>query len=199
MRRPLSGLFAIGASLELRQVAVIIALHLEVEDLGVAGGGGGDESGVKGLEDSIADVGELRLDLGSVVSDHGHMVLVAMALFLLLDRGDDAPQGSPYVNHVLVRHGEKVSLLNSELLALHRRQDLLRELLHLHISLGMYTFSSQAEGVTTIVFDWWFDLFMWVSDCRIGGLMWLDQWVSDLFTCCYVYFKFLCLSFFMWI
>ena len=66
-------------------------------------------------------------------------------------------------------------------------------------SFAMYTFSSQAEGVTAIVFDWWFDLFMWVSDCRIGGLMWLDQWVSDLFTCCYVYFKFLCLSFFMWI
>ncbi|KAL4612116.1 hypothetical protein ACB092_08G175400 [Castanea dentata] len=66
-------------------------------------------------------------------------------------------------------------------------------------SFAMYTFSSLAEGVTAIVFDWWFDLFMWVSDCRIGGLMWLDQWVSNLFTCCCVYFKFLGLSFFMWI
>ena len=55
----LGGLLAIGAGLELGQVAVVISLHLEVEDLGVAGGGGGDESGIKELEDSIADVGEL--------------------------------------------------------------------------------------------------------------------------------------------
>ena len=34
-------------------------LVLEVEDLRVAGGGGGDESGVKELEDFITDVGEL--------------------------------------------------------------------------------------------------------------------------------------------
>ena len=66
-------------------------------------------------------------------------------------------------------------------------------------SFAMYTFPSRAKGVIAIVFDWWSDLFMWVSDCRIGGLMWLDRWVSDLFTCCNVYFKFLGLSFFMWI
>ena len=34
--------------------------------------------------------------------------------------------------------------------------------------------------------DWWFDLFMWVSDCRVGWLVgdrWLGLllvWVSDL-------------------
>ena len=39
-------------------------LVLEVEDLRVAGGGGGDESGVKELEDFITDVGELQLDSG---------------------------------------------------------------------------------------------------------------------------------------
>nr|POF02120.1 hypothetical protein CFP56_71808 [Quercus suber] len=98
-----------------------LALHLEVEDLGVAGGGGGDESGVKELEDSVADVGELRLDLGFVVPDHGHVVLVAAALLLLLDRGDDAPQCSPCADLVLVRHGEKVSLLDGVLLDLHHR------------------------------------------------------------------------------
>ena len=39
-------------------------LVLEVEDLGVAGGGRGDEFGVKELEDFITDVEELRLDPG---------------------------------------------------------------------------------------------------------------------------------------
>ncbi|KAF3952239.1 hypothetical protein CMV_022185 [Castanea mollissima] len=58
---------------------------LEVEDLGVTGGDGGDKFGVKELEDSATDVGELRLDLGSVVPKHGHVVLIAVAL-LLLDR-----------------------------------------------------------------------------------------------------------------
>ena len=87
-----------------------LALHLEVEDLGVAGGSGGDESGFKKFEDSITDVGELRLDLGSIVPNHGHVVLVATTLLLLLDRGDDAPRGLPRVDHVLVHHKEKVSL-----------------------------------------------------------------------------------------
>ena len=71
-----------------------IALVLEVEDLGVAGGGRKDESGVEELEDSIANVGKIGLDLGSVVVDHGDVVLVAVALLLLLDGGDDGPRGS---------------------------------------------------------------------------------------------------------
>ena len=36
---------------------------------------------------------------------------------------------------------------------------------------AMYMFSSRAEGATAIVFDWWFDMLMWVLDCRIGGLI----------------------------
>ena len=62
---------------------------------------------------------------------------------------------------------------------------------------AMYMFSSRAEGATAIVFDWWFDMLMWVLDCRIGGL--IGGRVFDLFTCYCVYFKFLGLSFFMWI
>ncbi|GMY17874.1 serine/threonine-protein kinase SAPK2 [Fagus crenata] len=83
-----------GASLELDQVAVAIALVLEVEDLGVAGGGRQDESGVEELEDSIVNVGKIGLDLGSVVVDQGDVVLVAVSLHLLLDGGDDGPRGS---------------------------------------------------------------------------------------------------------
>ncbi len=44
---------ALGAGLELGQVAVVIS-----------GGGGGDESGVEELEDSISNVGKIGLDLG---------------------------------------------------------------------------------------------------------------------------------------
>uniref|UniRef100_A0A2N9EMD8 Uncharacterized protein n=1 Tax=Fagus sylvatica TaxID=28930 RepID=A0A2N9EMD8_FAGSY len=71
-----------------------IALVLEVEDLGVAGGGREDEFGVEELEDSIVSVGKVRLDLGYVVVDHGAVVLVAVALLLLLDGGEDGPRSS---------------------------------------------------------------------------------------------------------
>ena len=71
-----------------------IALVLEVEDLGVVGGGREDESGIEELEDSIANVGKIGLDLGSIVVDHGDVVLVAVALLLLLDGGDDGPRNS---------------------------------------------------------------------------------------------------------
>ena len=39
-------------------------LVLKVEDLGVASGSRGDESGVKELEDFVTNVRELRLDPG---------------------------------------------------------------------------------------------------------------------------------------
>jgi hypothetical protein len=73
---------------------VAIALVLEVEDLGVVVGGREDEYGVEELEDSIANVGKIGLDLGSVVVDHGDVVLVAVALLLLLNGRDDGPRGS---------------------------------------------------------------------------------------------------------
>ncbi len=60
----LSGLLAVGPGLELRQVAVIVALHLEVEDLGFAGGCGGDQVVVQQLQDALADLAELFLHLG---------------------------------------------------------------------------------------------------------------------------------------
>ena len=41
---------------------MVVSLHLEVEDLGVIGGGRGDEASVEELEDSVVDVGELGLD-----------------------------------------------------------------------------------------------------------------------------------------
>ena len=40
------------------------------------------------------NVGKIRLNLGSVVVDHGDVVLVAVALLLLLNGGDDGPRGS---------------------------------------------------------------------------------------------------------
>lgn len=116
---------------------MVVSLHFEVKDLGVAGGGGGNKARVEELEDSVADVGELALDLGSVVADDSDVVLVASALLLLLDGGDDAPGGASGADDVLVGDGEEVALLHREFLVVGGRRDLLHELDHLLVALGL--------------------------------------------------------------
>ena len=106
-------------------------------------------------------------------------------------------RGLPRADHILVRHGEKVLLL-----ALHRRRDLLHELYHLLVPLGLL---GKLRHVHVLFASrrchrhcFW--LVVWYAHVGFGlqdrGLDW---WVSDLFTCYCVYFKFLGLSFFMWI
>nr|POE67089.1 hypothetical protein CFP56_67686 [Quercus suber] len=152
-----------------------LALHLEVEDLGVAGGGGGDESGVKELEDSVMDTWSSLPRLSSfcpIEEMMRHDARLAPILFLY---ATERRFRSSTVSSSISTAAETFSM-NSAISSYHWACSK---------SFAIYTFSSLAEGVTAIVFDWWSDLFMWVSDCRIGGFQWLDRWVSDLFTCCW--------------
>jgi len=116
---------------------VVIALHLEVEDLGIAGGSRGNEARVKELKNTVADVGELGLYLGSVVADDGDVILVAAALLLLLDRGDYTPRGATRSDHVLVGYREEVPLLDGEFLVISGSGHFLHELHHLFVALGL--------------------------------------------------------------
>ncbi len=79
------GLFSLGARLELRQVPVVIALHLEIEDFRLSRGGRRYEVGVKKPKDAIADGAQLLLNLGPVVLDRSDVLLVSFTLLLLLD------------------------------------------------------------------------------------------------------------------
>jgi hypothetical protein len=90
--------------------------HLVVEDLGLAALGRGDEVLVKNGKDVLANLGELGLDLLTVLLDESDLLLVALGLLLLLDRGDDSPGCTASTNDVLVGDGKEVSLLNRELL-----------------------------------------------------------------------------------
>lgn len=65
--------------------------HLVVEDLGLARLGLGNEGVVEDVENILADLLELGLNLLSVVTDGADVLLGALGLLLLLDRGDDAP------------------------------------------------------------------------------------------------------------
>jgi hypothetical protein len=59
--------------------------HLVVEDLGLAGLGLGNEGVVENVEDILADLLELKLDLLSVVANRANMLLRALGLLFLLD------------------------------------------------------------------------------------------------------------------
>ena len=62
-----------------------------VEDLGLARLGLGDERVVEDVEDILADLLKLGLDLLAVITDGANVLLGALGLLLLLDRGNDAP------------------------------------------------------------------------------------------------------------
>ncbi|KAL0700998.1 hypothetical protein Bca4012_057120 [Brassica carinata] len=104
--------------------------------LGITGSSNGDEPRVEELKDPVADLGELRLDLRSVVLDRRDVVVVAAALLLLLDRRDDAPRGTASADHVLVSDGEEIALLDGEL-AVDGGGEFLHELYHLLVPLGL--------------------------------------------------------------
>ncbi len=56
-------LLAFTSGLKLCQVTVVVALHLEVEDFGLAGRGSGDEVVIQQLQDAAANLLQLFLHL----------------------------------------------------------------------------------------------------------------------------------------
>lgn len=100
---------------ELSQVTVVVTLHLVVEDLGLAALSRLDEVLVQNLKDVITDLGQLSFDLLAVLLDQSDLALVALGLFLLLDRSDDSPRSTAGTNDVLVGDGQEIPLFNGEL------------------------------------------------------------------------------------
>ena len=88
-----------------------------VEDLALASLGLGDEALVKNVEDILADLLKLKLDLLAVLADDANVLLGALGLLLLLDAGDDAPGSTSGSDDVLVGDGKEVALVNCELAA----------------------------------------------------------------------------------
>lgn len=119
-------------------------VHLVVENLGLAGGGVGDEALVQDIENILADLLELELDLAAVLLDGGDVLVRALGLLLLLDGGDDAPRGTASADNVLVGNAEEVALVNGELTA--QLSDLLHVGDHLIVALGLLAETGQ-EGL----------------------------------------------------
>lgn len=92
--------------------------HLVVEDLGLSRLGRRNQVLVKNIENVIADLGKLGLNLLAVLLDKGNLGRVALRLLLLLDRSDYSPRGTAGTNDVLVGDGEEVALLDGQVAVL---------------------------------------------------------------------------------
>jgi len=90
-------------------------LHLVVEDLGLAGGGMGNQGVVQDIKDVLANLLKLGLDLVAVVADGGNVLVGTLSLLLLLDGGDDSPGCTSGADNILVGNGQQVALINGEL------------------------------------------------------------------------------------
>ena len=97
---------------KLREVAVVVALHLVVEHLALVRRGVHDEVVVQDGEDLLADARELVLHLGPVRLDLPRVGLVALRALLVLDGTQDAPGRAAGADHVLVADAEQVTLLD---------------------------------------------------------------------------------------
>lgn len=86
--------------------------HLALTSLGL-----GDEGFVEDVEDILAHILQLGLDLLAVVTDDANMLIRALGLLFLLDAGDDAPGSTARANHVLVGNREEVALIDRKLAA----------------------------------------------------------------------------------
>ena len=90
-------------------------IHLVIEDFGFSRLSLGDQRLVQNIENILADFLKFGLDLLAVVTDSGNVLVGTLGLFLLLDRGDNAPGSTSSANDILVGNGQKVSLVNCEL------------------------------------------------------------------------------------
>lgn len=88
-----------------------------VKDLALAGLSLGDQALVKDVEDILADLLKLPLDLLAVLADDTDVFVRALGLFLLLNARDDAPGSAAGADNVLVGDGKKIALVDCELTA----------------------------------------------------------------------------------
>mmetsp|Transcript_24634 Transcript_24634/g.52271 ORF Transcript_24634/g.52271 Transcript_24634/m.52271 type:complete len:255 (+) Transcript_24634:82-846(+) len=100
---------------ELRDVAVVVGLHLLVEDLRFTLGRLRDQISVQEAQDGVANLLKLAFDFLAVLLCIFGVLLVALRLLLLLDARDDAPSSAAAADGILIGHGQEIALLNREL------------------------------------------------------------------------------------
>lgn len=69
----------------------VAAVHLVVEDLRLARDGVRNKRVLEDVENILAHLLELKLNIGTVLADGFDVLVRALLLLLLLNRGDDSP------------------------------------------------------------------------------------------------------------
>ena len=86
-----------------------------IKDLRLSGLCFRDQVLIENVQNILADLLKLGLDLLTVVADSSDMLVCTLGFLFLLDRRDDAPRGTSGSNDVFVCHRQKVSFVNCEL------------------------------------------------------------------------------------
>ena len=73
-----------------------------VEDLGLSRLSFWDQGLIQDVEDILADLLQFGLDLLTVITDGGNVLIGTLGLLFLFDRGDDAPGSTSGADNVLV-------------------------------------------------------------------------------------------------
>ena len=86
-----------------------------IEDLRLASLSLRDKGLIEHIQNVLADLLELGLDFLAVLADDGDVLVRALGLLLLLNRGDDAPRGPTGADDILVGNREQIALVDGEL------------------------------------------------------------------------------------
>merc|ERR1719235_2347905 len=104
---------------ELSNVAVVVALHLVVEDFGLSLLGCRNQRSIQQAQDGVADTLQLGFHFHAILLAIVNVGSVALRLLLLLDTRDDTPGCTAAAHSILVRHRQKIPLLHRHVSARH--------------------------------------------------------------------------------
>merc|ERR1719424_1901442 len=127
------GLLFVGCVL--RNVPVVVGLHLLVEDLGLAGAGLGNRIAIQESQDCVANFVELCFHFAAILLREFSVLFVPLGFLLLLHTGDDAPSCAAAAHGILVGHRQEVALFDGKLVSAFA--NCLHVLSHLIIALGL--------------------------------------------------------------
>lgn len=87
-----------------------------IKDLALAHSRRGNQMRIEHEENVVANICELCFNFLAVAPNLDHLAVVALGLFLLLDRRNYTPRGAAGTNDILVGNREEIALFDGKLL-----------------------------------------------------------------------------------